>query len=257
MNFRNCRYACLLALLISVNAFCQTKLTVDQTDSLVAQWVAIEKQNSHLKNQWQNTKHLLLQRNSLLKQEKEQLTALTANHTQQLDGVEEERNKLLTLQTSVESHQAQLTQWLNHEFAIINNILSQLPPPLAKSWQEILSSLDENNLSKRLESLLSLYNKYHEFNHRVSTQQAAIIDENGQEKMVQLLFLGVARGWYLTLDGKKAVAGLATANGWHWQHNNPVSTSTVKNAFAMLSHKMEAQLITLPMSLTSPILKGQ
>ncbi len=257
MTIIHSRYTCLLALFISVNAFCQTALTVEQADNLVAQWVAIEKQNSHLKSQWQNTKHLLNQRISLLKQEEKQLSILTAEHKQQISGVDQARKKLLSLQTSMEIQQTRLTQWLTHEFGHINNILLQLPPPLTNSWQNILYDLDDKNLSKRLETLLSLYQKYHEFNTRVSTQQAAVIDENGQEKMVQLLFLGVARGWYLTLDGKTAIPGIPTANGWQWQYKTPVSATRLKNAFAMLAHKKEAALITLPMSLTATQLHGQ
>ena len=58
-----------LALLITTNVLGQIPLTVDQSDELIAQWVSIEQQNGHLKQQWQDTKTLLQQHIALLKQE--------------------------------------------------------------------------------------------------------------------------------------------------------------------------------------------
>lgn len=260
MNIRQSCCLGTLSLLFCANAFCQTPNTsssVDNAEKLVTQWVSLEKQNTHLKSQWQDTKRLLQQRITLLKQEKLQLNALTTVHEKQVDDVGQARQKLLTLQTSMESKQTILSQWLNHELAQINNIHQQLPPPLAKSWQTTLNELDDKDVSKRLESLLNLYQSFDEFNQRVSTQQATIIDANGQEKMVHQLFLGVARGWYLTLDGTTAVAGMPSTDGWQWQHNQPVSAQEVKDALAMLAHKKEARLITLPMSLSPSSSVGQ
>jgi hypothetical protein len=253
MNIRQSWCLCTLSMLFCATAFCQTpnnNSSVDNAEKLVTQWVALEKQNTHLKSQWQDTKRLLQQRIALLKQEKSQLITLTTVNEKQVDDVSEARQKLLTLQTSMESKQAILSTWLNNQLAQVNNIHQQLPPPLANSWQTTLNELDENDVSKRLESLLSLYQSFDEFNQRVSTQQATIIDANAQEKMVHQLFLGVARGWYVTLDGTTAVAGQPSANGWQWQHNHPVSAQEVKDALAMLAHKKEARLITLPLSLS-------
>jgi len=255
-----CLYA--LSFLITSNAFSQNLKTrsqshVNNADSLVTQWVSLEKQNTHLKSQWQETKRLLQQRITILNQEKKQLTALTINSEQQVDEVSKARQKLLTLQTSMETKQADLSQWLKNQFAQVNNILQQLPPPLAKSWQTTLNELHETDISKRLESLLNLYQTFDEFNQRVSTQQDTIIDQNGQEKMVHQLYLGVARGWYVTLDGTAAYGGIPTPKGWQWQHDKPVSAQVVKDALAMLAHKKEAHLITLPMSLSSLESVGQ
>lgn len=251
MNIRQIWCLSALCLLLSANVFSQTKSVVSNAEHLVTQWIALEKQNTQLKSEWQDTQQLLKQRIALLKQEQKQLTALTSNHSHQMDEVTQQRQKLLTLQTSMEQTQAHLSSWLNKEYAQIRNIHPQLPPPLANSWQTTLSNLDKENVSKRLESLLSLYQSFDEFNQRVSTQQATITDENGQKKMVQQLFLGVARGWYLTLDGSKAVSGQPTASGWQWLHQRPVEAQQVKNALAMLAHKQEAKLVTLPMILSS------
>lgn len=253
---------CTLSFFIAVNAFGQgqtitNKPSVNTADKLVAQWVVLEKQNTHLKNQWQDTKRLLQQRIALLNQEQKQLTVLTTNNEQQVDEVSEARQKLLTLQTSMETKQADLSQWLKNQFSQIHNIHQQLPPPLAKSWQTTLSELDKTDISKRLESLLNLYQTFDEFNQRVSTQQETIIDQHGQEKMVHQLYLGVARGWYITLDGTEAYGGIPTAKGWQWQYDKPVSTQVIKDALAMLAHKKEAHLITLPMSLSSLKSVGQ
>lgn len=246
-----------ISLFIAEPAYAESNSTVNNVDSLVTQWVNIQKQNSHLKSQWRDTQRLLRQRIVLLEHEKKQLIALTSNNVKQVDNVTEAREELITLQSSIESQQATLSQWLKSEFIHINNVLPQLPPPLNASWQKTLEELDESELSKKLETLLSLYQKYDEFNQRVSTQQATIIDKNGEEKMVNQLFLGVARGWYLTLDGKSAIAGYPAEDGWQWLSNEPIPAEQIEKAFAMLTHKAEAQLITLPMALSTQPTQGE
>lgn len=240
-----------LSILLSVSALANTKSPTQQADSLMTQWVAIEKQNAQLKVQWQENKGLLQQRLALLKQEQKQLQSLSGNHHKKVDDVAREREQLLTLQTSIETTQQQLSRWLDREFAQVNNIAGQLPPPLTKSWQETLATLDQKNISNRLETLLTLYQKFSEFNGRISTTQDSITDTNGQEKVVQQIYLGVARGWYLSLDGTTAIAGVPSAEGWVWQHNKPLDPQPLKDALAMIKHQQEARLVTLPLSLTS------
>ncbi len=254
MKIRQLYQACALSsLLLSNYAISQPQTSVSQADSLVAQWITIEQQSNTLRSQWRENKRLLEQRLFLLQSEKEQLSSLTISHSQQGDDVALAREKLLTLQSSMESQQAALGNWLTIQFSHISNIHRQLPPPLAISWQNTLDQLDSNDQSKRLQSLLNLYQSYDEFNSRVSSQQATIVDSQGQEKMVKQLFLGAARGWYLTLDGKQAVAGFPSVNGWQWQHDKPMPAQQIKHALLMLEHKMEAQLITLPLSLNNAV----
>jgi len=258
MNIRQLFQASALSILVlSSSAIAQPQTSVNQADSLVAQWIAIEQQSNNLRGQWQENKRLLQQRLSLLQQEKKQLSALTIDHSHQGDEVTIARQELLTLQSSMESQQTTLENWLNIQFSHINNLQPQLPPPLATSWQNILDQVDNKDASKRLESLLSLYQSYHEFNGRVSTQQATIVDNDGQQKMVKQLFVGAARGWYLTLDGQQAVAGIPSASGWQWHHDKPIPAQQIKHALLMLEHKMEAQLITLPLSLNHAATQGQ
>lgn len=254
-----CRYwvGLTLSLFLSSLAHGTESLSVNQADNLVAQWVSIEKQNAQLKDQWQETERLLRQRLALLKLEKKQLQRLTADNTEQVDSVSQARQELLTLQTSMESSQNQLSSWLNNEFSHIHNLLPQLPPPLASSWQLVLDELSTDDVSARLESLLSLYHKYHEFNQRVSTQQATITDAQGQQRLVKQLFLGTARGWYLSLDGSAAVAGQPQPSGWQWQHHNPIDAAPLTAAFAMLAHQQEAAFVTLPMSLATSTAQEQ
>lgn len=238
-------------LLITSTAIANNTSPTQRADALMKQWIQLEKQNTQLKSQWQENKQLLAQRISLLQREKKQLQALDTDHHKQVDEVSEQRQKLIALQTSMESTQQDLTLWLDREFAQINSVLPQLPPPLANTWQLTLTQSDANNPSNRLETLLSLYQSFDEFNKRISANQATIIDVQGNEKVVKQLYLGVARGWYLTLDGATAVAGMPTAQGWQWQHKSPLSPTQIEAALAMIAHKKEAALIKLPMRLSA------
>ncbi|MDP5212232.1 DUF3450 family protein [Pseudoalteromonas tunicata] len=224
---------------------------VAQADALVQQWLNLSGQQSALKAHWAAEQPILQQRIELLKQEQLQLkTLLQQNHTKGSE-VEQKRTQLLALQTDMERDQQQLKNWLVMQFTKVNNLRDRLPPPLAKQWQIMLQETDLAVASEgdKLALLLSLFTKLNEFDQRIAFVQSTIVTPDQHEKLVKQLYLGIARGWYISLDGQEVFEGLATDQGWIWQKNDVLQPGDISAAIAMVEQQTEAAFIRLPLQI--------
>lgn len=259
----------LALLLLSVQGV-SAQGVVAESDDLVAQWLNLEQQSNALSSHWIMSKPILEQRVELLKREELQLkNLLSADHSVTTQ-VEAKRSELLALQNNMESEQATLSQWVNVELSQVQRIIEQLPPPLAKSWRTAIKEKHINiqssdsvsvepanstvnsidTTSSKLELLLSLYLQLNEFEQRVSSYETQVETLDGEVRLVKQLYLGISRGWYVTLDSLNIAEGVSTATGWRWQVNESLSPDTIETALMMMAHKKEANFIELPFSLT-------
>ena len=247
-----------LAMMIAVG-FCSVSFAqanpnpVDQADNLVKQWLNLSQQQSALQTLWLSKEPALKQRLTLLQQEQQQLDSLIIENQHQGSEVEQQRAELLTLQTNMEANQQLLSQWLTTQFTKVHNIIDRLPPPLALQWQKTLSenSIDEANNSDKLTLLLGLFSKLSDFDNRIASFESTIIDIEQQSRLVKQLYLGISRGWYLSMDGESVFEGVATDQGWKWQHNSSLDPKELNNAIAMVEQRKEASFIRLPLSLNA------
>ena len=248
----------MLSLSVSSNSVLAASNKVEQTDSLIQKWLAIEQQRNAMINDWHQQEPLLKQRLTLLKQEQAQLekdlTTSSANDSE----VEKKRTQLLESQNSMESGQALLEKSLVDYFQVIAEIQPQLPPPLFNAWQKKLSSAEFTtaDITKKLNTLLELLEQLNDFEQRISHAQTALIlptPQGEKEIMVQQLYIGLAQAWYVSLDGSFVGRGIPEASGWRWQADNTVDGNTILNAIAMIERRSEAKFLQLPISLKSPI----
>ncbi len=231
---------------------------VEQSDSLIQKWLAIEQQRNAMINDWHQQEPLLKQRLTLLKQEQAQLEKNIATTIDNDSEVEKKRAQLLKSQNSMESGQVLLEKSLVDYFQYIAEIHPQLPPPLFNAWQKKLSSAEFTNadITKKLSTLLELLEQLNDFEQRISHAETALIlptPQGDKEIMVQQLYIGLAQAWYVSLDGSLVGRGTPEVNGWHWQADNSVDGETILNAIAMIERRSEAKFLQLPISLKSLI----
>ena len=266
----------LVLLLLSVQGV-SAQGVVAESDDLVTQWINLEQQSNALNSHWIMSKPVLEQRVELLKREELQLkNLLSADHSATTQ-VEAKRSELLALQNNMESEQTTLSQWVDAELSQAQRIIEQLPPPLANSWRAAIKEKKINlqspdsmsvepanstvnsidTTSSKLELLLSLYLQLNEFEQRVSSYETQIETLDGEVRLVKQLYLGISRGWYVTLDSLNVAEGVSTATGWRWQVNESLTPETIETALMMIAHKKEANFIELPFSLTADVKQTQ
>lgn len=190
-----------------------------QVQDLVQQWTGLARQQQQLQAAWQQDEPVLRQQLLLLQREAAELESVVQTSTQQQDEVEQRRLDLLQEQTRFEQDQAGLERVLERTVLSLRGLHPRLPPPLHAAWQGELPRLDDARLSagERLRIVLDLLRQLDSFEQKLTLHESVLPVAEGQDWLVQQVYLGLARGWYLSADGRFAGAGAATAEGWRWQ----------------------------------------
>lgn len=221
--------------------------TVQQLDTLVQQWLALEQQQHQLQQDWQLRKQSLQQGISLLKAEQQQLQQLLQRNSKQHDAVDEKRAELLTQQQQLEQQQQQGAQHISALLQQVRVMQPQLPPPLQQLWQQELGSLADNaEASVQLQRSLFLLEKLADFQQRLSLDDMTLSTADGQQVRVKQLYLGASQAWFSSADGSYSGIGYPASTGWSWQFDNSIDGAVVLQAIAILEKRAQAELIRLP-----------
>lgn len=237
-------------ILVSGCVFNTHASTVKDYQLLVTQWLNLHKQRNLLASDWQNQKPLLEQRLMLLNIERQRLEQKLADSKQQNDQVSERRNHILQAQSQLESEQNALTLWLEQTLRYAHSQIPTLPPPLSSAWQEALSQISpDSSNSETLETLLLLQSQRHAFNQRISYEKSKVILENGENTLLEQLYIGEKLAYISTPDGSRTGLGYVTNDQWQWRLNNEIDSAMFQQAKAMLQHRQEAEFMALPIQL--------
>ncbi|GAA6153626.1 DUF3450 family protein [Pseudoteredinibacter isoporae] len=222
----------LLSGLLILSLISQSKSIAQQShasrlEGLMQQWLTVEQQREHMRLSWQEEKQVLNQRLELLNTECTELEKQLNKHSGLRSKAQLEREALASAQNTLESRQQRLKAALERAHHHINTLLPRLPAPLAEHWKGNLNKLTllENHPSKRLDLYLDMYKSFDRFQEKVTLHQTLmpIANHGEQEILVDQIYLGVARGWYLSRDGQYAGYGEAGSNEWQWHSDNTLS----------------------------------
>ena len=223
---------------------------VTSSDKLVQQWLDIEQQNNRLNNQWLEAEPALKQQITLLKAEREQLKAVLDTSQKTTGNAANERTQLLAEQNTLEQDSQQMQTQLTLLRQTLAGIAPQLPPVLGQQWQEEAQALtDPNDTALQLQVALAQLTKLMEFDNRISLHEEILTAPNNKKVLVQQLYLGVARAWFISRDGDYKGIGSAVNGQWQWQFDDELDASHIKNAIAIFEKQQASDFIALPLSL--------
>lgn len=220
-----------------------------EIETLALRWTALERQRNLLESNWRDEQPVLEQQLGLLERERQELTSFLEQTETAQDEVEDRRGELLERQSMLEQQQASLEREVQAAILQAQRLYRQLPPPMIAAWDERLPELNADYLttSERLQALLEMLGDLDDFNRRLGLHEEVMTLSDGQEHLVNEVYLGLAYGWYATADGLFAGAGLPRANGWQWQSSD--EPEAINRVIAILERRRNAELVGLPVEL--------
>lgn len=216
-------------------------------EKLVLQWLQLEQQANAIEQKWREQKPVLHQQVELLQREKQQLQLLLNQDLSSQDDVTHQREQLIAQQELLEKNQSSLQSALEKNHLQLTSLQEQLPPPLQEKWQaDLLAYADAASNNEKLELQLAMFNSAANFNRRIAVHKARMWFD-GEEREVNQFFLGVAFGYYVTVDGAYWGKGYSRVDGWTWQSQpTSVSPETLLSVLAMLDNPRSANWAQLP-----------
>lgn len=196
----------------------ETRGPAAEADALVRRWVTLEQQRSALKDEASRREARAEAQLRLLEREEEELRRFIARAQEEDAGQDARRSELLAEQRALEAVARTLEERLPALLQRARDLRDRLPPPLAATWEKELAAVAEDDapVNERLTALLAVLDQARAFADRIAVHQG-VLEVDGAPLEVEQVYLGPARGWYVSADRRRVAAGRATPSGWRWE----------------------------------------
>ena len=223
--------------------------STSEIQTLTQQWIGLEHQKDLLKRNWRNDLPVLEQQLALLERENQELSTLLERTEADQGEVEERRLSLLEQQTRLELEQSLLEKELTSALIDVEGLYPQLPPPLVDAWDSHLPRLRSGllNNSEKLQVILEMLGQLDDFQRKITLHQDVITLSDGNDYLVNQVYLGLSHGWYVSADSLYAGAGKASPDGWYWQESD--EAEVIVQIIAILERRQNTELLKLPLQL--------
>lgn len=214
----------------------------------VREWVRVKKQISAERADWEAEKQSLSDLNALREKEISQLDELIEAAGSRLADAEKQRADLREEEANLRERRKLLEARITKLETALREVVPRFPPPLRNQVEPVLARLEtadsEASLQDRYRDLLTVLGEAGQFD-RTLTIDSEIRAIDGEQVEVQVLYLGLARAWYVDRAGRHAGTGIPTAEGWRWTENPSVAPS-VRRAIAIRRKEAAPAIVSLP-----------
>lgn len=241
-------------ILASLTSFSWGQNKLEETRSVFQELVESRQKIADERALWRVGKQSLLDTVDLLNLEiellEERIEATEADSTQaerdriQLNGkIEELKEASAVVATVIRSLEERILKLVN-----------TLPPDLKSRLDSLVGRIPDRNtpenrirasLGERMQNIVGLLNQLEVFNNGVHVMSEGR-KVSGQDITVQVLYVGLAQGYYVNED--KGVAGVGSVdseNGWNWT-DDPSLVEPISRAIRVYKNEMPAEFVVLP-----------
>lgn len=220
--------------------------TVESVHRVALEWARIQEERHRIETEWRHERDLLEGTARALQERIKELES-----KQRLI---EERTALIRADAVREKEQnaalSQSVQTLSERLQHIGNELlglrPMLPPRLDRALEFAFAGLEDESRSPgdRMQTLITIFNRCAEFNSTITLSEEALAVENSAERVMEVLYWGLAQAYALDRDGNRAYVGRPTKAGWVWEPRSEAA-STIATAIAAYRDEVEPRFAML------------
>ncbi|MEO7413751.1 MAG: DUF3450 family protein [Opitutaceae bacterium] len=224
--------------------------SVESVHRTAVEWARLREEKTRVASEWAHERDLmqatlpaLQERLKLLEERKSLAEAQTA--TARRDA-EQEATKGAGLVSSLEKTQTRLRQ-VSRELL---QLRASLPPRLSRALEFAFASLEDEALSlaERMRSVITVLERCAQFNGAVTLSEEALSLEGSKEKVMEVLYWGLAQAYALDRSGNQAYLGRPGAQGWVWEPH-PEAVQKISAALAVHRDEAEPRFVMLPVTI--------
>ncbi len=255
-------------MLIAQQTTTPSSSTSVEARAMIRQWVKTERLISEEKMQWNvDQSHM----RELLKVYQTELKLLTEELKKAGEVAQDVDRRREQAKKDIAAHREarqELKNALSRQLPRMLRILPLLPPPLQKEIAENAEVLYRKDAMEKprdvLKSMLAILTSAARFNRTITVVEETRLMKGGKKRLVQVMYLGLARAYYAAASGDIAGIGIPQAsnqpsnqsdlatNHWRWE-SRPELASRIRQAIAIYNKDKQPQLIQLPVSIHAPI----
>ena len=200
------------------------RLEIEKTREVISQYVKTRQEIARVKNEWKAYQELSQRRISLYQMEIEKLSETIRTAEEETTQAEREiariRSEIATLR--------QATDIVSRALPGLEDKLRELyqyfPRPLQTKTQRLVQQLGKGRqASDRMAILIGILNEVDKFNAEFTFDTDEKRLPNGETKLVDVIYLGLAVAYYADKDGAVAGIGVPAEGNWNWTERNDLA----------------------------------
>ena len=225
--------------------------TTQTLEELVAKWVDLRRELTEEKESWEEEKAHLEQEQDILKKEQEILQNEIAVAREESLSIESQRSHLVARKKILnkaiddclpvlQSAEEDLREW---QTFLPSSLLS---PPVKRAFDRLQNGSGQS-FTRRLQLIVSLYGEIERLQNNVHVIKEVLKVKPDLSREMDIVYLGLARGFAVSQDNTIAGVGVPAENGWQWKWRNEIAPE-VRNAVDFHSHEKTADFVHLPLT---------
>ena len=225
-----------------------------EVQTALQQWVKTKQLISSERANWAAEKVTLSDLNEIRQREIEQLGDFTKTAAARVKDIDGKRKQFT-------EEEADLKLWRRNLGAAVNSLEDQLlpllplfPSPLRSKVEEAILRIETPDparpLQHRSRDVLLVMQAYLNFRNAI-TVDTDIRRIDGEDREVQVLYLGMTQAWYVDQTGNYSGFGVPSPDGWTWTEE-PVLAAPVAEAIAIQTRSASPAFVKLPLLNAAP-----
>lgn len=227
---------------------------VAQTRQVLEKWVETRRIISQERKDWSLGKEILQERVRLVSREIESLEEKIAEAEKNISEADQKKLDFVKEADELKVAATALEEGVGVLEAAVLELLPRLPPPLQQTVTSFSQRIPEPgkesklSLSQRYQNVIAVMNEVDKFNQQVSVHPDVRTLSDGSTATVTVIYVGLARGYYVSNNGINAGYGHSSEDGWVWRAEDALAKEIAKS-IAIFKNEQPAAFVSLPVDI--------
>lgn len=226
----------------------RSDLRAELVQTQLREWVRVKKQISDERADWEAEKQVLADLNDLRRKEIAQMEELIEAAGTRLSDAEKQKAALLAEEETLRVRRQQWENEIGRSEERLRGLVVRFPPVLREKVSDALIRLEaadpEAPLQNRWRDLLAILGEVESFENTITVTPE--LRESGERQMeVEVVYLGLARAWYVDRQGSLAGVGIPGPTGWQWSERLELAEE-IRQIVAMHRKEIPPSFVPLP-----------
>lgn len=228
--------------------------SVERVRTALEKWVETRKVISQEQRDWALGKEMLNERIDLVQQEIDSLKEKISDAEKSIGEADKKRGELVEQNEELKKASSALNGTVLVLEQNMQNLLKRLPHPIRERVKPLSQRIPENaeetklSLAERFQNIIGILNEVNKFSREITLTSEVRSLPDGTSAEVTAMYVGIARAYYASSDGRYAGTGTFSADGWIWTADNSIADD-ISQAIAILKNEQVAAFVQLPVEI--------
>jgi hypothetical protein len=226
---------------------------LDETVSVLEEWVQTERMISESESEWEASKASMENLISIYRREIDTLEEVIASAQEDTSAAEIRRSELNEQDEAVKAIEAQVVEAIEEAESLIKELQPLLPPPLQEELSPLFNSLPEDSsktklaIGQRIQPIVAILTQVQKFNQVVTVVEGFREFEAGRTVQTEKVFFGLGAAFYVDQADEHAGLGVLGENGWTWK-DDPSLVPAIRKFISIYRGTQQASYVEVPVS---------